>query len=376
MATRYTRRARGLGSVYETKDGRVRGSIVIPRPDGRRSVRRVVSGRTRPEVVRKLEALRRESSATFATGETLGAYLEGWTTAIKPAVRPATFREYAGHVARYWIPKLGTVPLTRLLPGDVERLMAELMADGRSPSTARAVRTTLRRALRDAQRDGLVIQNIAALARPPRVERAEMRALTVDETHRLLEATADHPYGPLYALLVSTGLRLGEALGLTWTDVTASELTVRRSLARADGNGYEMAEPKTRRSRRTVPLPGLAREALTRQRTRQDAQRAAAGSAWQDRLGLVFSDALGRTLSPTVVSHGFRDVADTIDLRGVRLHDLRHSYASALIRASVPLKTVSEALGHSSIVVTADIYAHLTDTSRREAAAAIDRLFG
>ena len=323
-------------------------------------------------MVRKLEALKREGGSGFASGETLGAYLARWTTAARPTLRPATWREYAGHVDRYWTPKLGGTPLTRLRAGGVERVMADMMAAGRSASTARAARTTLRRALKDAQRDGLVLPNAAALARPPRVDRSEPRALTVDETHRLLAATQDHRFGPLYALLLGTGLRLGEALGLAWSDTSADSLTVRRSLARADGKGYALAEPKTRRSRRTVMLPTIAREALARQRERQDQAKGAAGSAWQDRDGLVFTDAIGRPLSPTVVSHGFREVADALGLP-VRLHDCRHTYASTLIQAGVPLKTVSEALGHSSIAITADVYAHLADSSRREAADAMDR---
>jgi integrase len=371
MASRYSRRARGEGSVYETAEGRWRASLVIPHPDGSRSVRRVVSGRSKADVVRKLEALKRESASGFASGDTLGGYLARWAAAVKPTLRPATWREYAGHVERYWTPKLGTVALTRLRAGDVERVMAEMMASGRSASTARAARTTLRRALKDAQRDGLVVPNVAALARPPRMERPELRPLSVDETRGLLDSTRNEPYGPVFALLAGSGLRLGEALGLAWSDLGPDSLTVRRSLARADGNGYALAEPKTRRSRRTVPLPAIVMEALARQRTRQDKAKATAGTAWQDRDGLVFTDPVGRPLSPTVVSHAFRDAADALGL-SVRLHDLRHTYASTLLRAGVPLKVVSEALGHSSIATTADVYGHLEDTTRRQAADAMN----
>jgi len=117
MARRYSRRARGEGSVYETAEGRWRASLVIPHPDGTaQSVRRVVSGRTRAEAVRNLDTLKRETAAGYATGETLGEYLARWAEAVRPTLRPATWREYAGHAERYWIPALGTVPLTRLQP--------------------------------------------------------------------------------------------------------------------------------------------------------------------------------------------------------------------------------------------------------------------
>ena len=375
-ARKSPRRSAGEGAIYETAEGRLRGSMVLPHPDGTRSVRRFVSGRTRAEIVRKLEDLRREAEAGFPTGQTTGHYLARWVVAVRPRLRAATHREYARHVADYWRP-LAEVPLTRLTPAHVERVMASLLDRGLSGQTVRHARSTLRRALHDAQRDGLLPRNAAALARPPRLERREMRALSAAEVGRLVAGTADDPHGPLYALAATTGLRLGELLGLDWADadMTARSLTVRRSLAKAYGGGYELAEPKTARSRRTVMLPALAVEALRRQKGRQAAARLAAGTAWQDRAGLVFTDAVGRPLRPDAVSAAFRSTARRLALP-VRLHDLRHTAASLLLAAGVPLKVVSETLGHSSIAITADVYAHVTPDLRREAAEAMDRALG
>jgi integrase len=365
--------------VYLTREGRWRASLTIPHPDGTRSVRRVVSGRTRAEAVRKLDELKRETAdGGYATGETVAHYLTRWAEAIRPTVRPSTAREYARHCEQYWIPAIGTLPLTRLQPAHVERVMAEMLARGLSPRTVRYARTTLRKALGDAVRDGMLIRNAAALSRPPRQERRELRPLTTAEVRRLLDATADHRFGPLYALLVGSGLRIGEALGLSWSDIDldAGSLVVRRSLQRDTGNGYTFGEPKTRQSRRTVMLPNLALDALARQRERQDAARAALEpSEWQDTRGGVFVDPVGRPLSPTVVSADFREAADALGL-AVRLHDLRHSFASLALAGGVPLKTVSEALGHSSISTTADVYSHLSAEQRKETASALDRALG
>jgi integrase len=144
-------------------------------------------------------------------------------------------------------------------------------------------------------------------------------------------------------------------------------------MARADDGGWALAEPKTARSRRTVMLPAIARDALGRRKKRQEADRAAAGAAWQDRLlGLVFTDAVGRPLRPPDVSDEWRRTRRRLGLT-VRLHDLRHTYASLLLGAGVPLKLVSDALGHSTIAITADTYAHVTPELRREAADAMDR---
>jgi integrase len=348
---------------------------VLPHPDGVRSVRRYVSGRTRADVVRKLDELRREAEAGFPTGETTGDYLAGWIVTVRPRLRAATHREYARHVADYWRPLAG-IPLTKLTPATVEKTMAGLLERGLAAQTVRHARSTLRRALHDAQRDGLLTRNVAALARPPRIVRREMRSLTPAEVARLLAATADDPHGPLFAVAVGSGLRLGELLGLRWTDVDLDgrTLVVRRSLSRAHAGGYELAEPKTARSRRTVMLPAVAVDGLRRQKARQAVAQLAAGSAWQGG-GLVFADPVGRPLAPSEVSRAFHVVAERLGL-SVRLHDLRHTAASLMLAGGVPLKVVSEALGHSSIAITADVYSHVTPELRREAADAMDRALG
>jgi integrase len=375
VARRYSRRARGEGAVIETADGRLRGRLVIPYPDGRQ-VTRWVSGRSRAEVSRKLADLRRDTAAGQLADETVGDYLARWSAAIAPSVRPSTAREYIRHSAQYWTPAIGDVPLAKLTAAHVESVMAALTTRGLSARTVRYARTTLRRALGDAIRDGLLARNAAALARPPREERPELRPLTAAEVRVLLDATADDRFGPLFALLVSTGLRVGEAVALSWSDISEGELTVRRSVHRAAGNGYIFGQPKTRQSRRTVTLPAVARRALDTQRARQEAARAALRPGeWQDTRGLIFTDPLGRHVSPLLVSADFREAADRLGLP-VRLHDLRHAFATLALGAGVPLKTVSAALGHSSIAITADVYAHITPELRDEAAAALDRALG
>ena len=373
-APRTARRSRGEGAIYETADGRVRGSLTLPHPDGTRAVRRYVSGRTRADVVRALDDLRREAASRLRSGETTGAYLARWIVTIKPELRASTHREYARHVARYWSP-LASIRLTQLTPAHVERTMGTLIEGGLSAQTVQHARSTLRRALHDAQRDGLVDQNVAALARPPRLERRAMRALSSSDVNWLITTTAKDPFGPLYAFAIGTGLRLGEILGLAWSDIDleARVLTVRRSLSRAHEGGYELAETRTSRGRRTVMLPRIALEALRRQGDRRATPRQAAGAASHEGSRLVFPDDEGRPLSPDVVSRAFREAADRIGLETVRLHDLRHTAATLMLAAGVPLNAVSEALGHASLAITASVYAHVTPDVRREAADAIDR---
>ena len=161
----------------------------------------------------------------------------------------------------------------------------------------RHIRTTLRLALGDAVRDGLAGRNAAADAKPPYLPHRPITYLSARDVRRLIDGTADDEFGPIYALAATTGLRLGELLGLTWGDVTDDRLTVRRSLARTHDKGWELAEPKSARSRRTIPLP-LARDRRSRRSgPGSGSRRNAAGAAWQDRDGLVFTDAVGRHAS-------------------------------------------------------------------------------
>jgi integrase len=152
--------------------------------------------------------------------------------------------------------------------------------------------------------------------------------------------------GPLYAVALGTGCRLGELLGLAWTDLSAdgASLTVRRALAEsgrvADDKGHRhtawsLAEPKTRRSRRTIMVPTFVREALRRQKAAQAVRRLAAGTAWQDQADLMFTDALGNPMRPDAVSRVFHETATRLGLQPIRFHDLRHSAASLIAMIAV-----------------------------------------
>ena len=377
------RRSRGDGALFQDASGRWRGAIVAKDPQTGQSVRHSVSGRTMAMVRERLDKLRRDIEATGrpSARTTVAEFLAGWLRAEAQRVRPATWRGRELQVRRYIVPTLGSLALVDLRPSDVERMTSSMMKAGRAGMTARHARATLRRALGDAERDGLILRNVVSLSRPPRITRPEIHVLTADETRRLLEGTQADALGPLYAVAATTGLRQGELLGLAWADVDGLDspsptLTVRRSLALATGGGWELAEPKTARSRRTLELGSTAARALRRQRTRQKEARFAAADLWQDRDGLVFTDELGRPLSGSNVTHTFQSALARLGLPRVRFHDLRHGVASLMLAQGVPLKLVSESLGHSTIAVTADVYSHLDREQRRQASDAIERAIG
>jgi integrase len=379
------RRSAGEGSVYRNGD-RWRGAVTWTEPDGKRT-RRIVSGTTAGEARDKLDELRRELRLGTLTSAgqavTVADYLAGWIERHRARVRPSTWRTAEMYVRVYLIPALGRYTLARLSAVDVERALESFVARGRPGGTGRAVapvtvhhiRAILRRALSDAQRAGIVGRNVAADAAPPRVPSKPIAYLSADELHRLLAASADDALGPLYALAGSTGLRRGELVGLQWSDfdLAAGTLRVARSVGRDAEGGWSAAETKSARSRRTPPLPSMARNALERQRKRQAAAKLAAGRAWQDRDGLVFTDAVGRPILPEYVSHAFAKARIAAGLPTATLHQLRHTAATMLLAEGVPLAVISEWLGHSGIAVTAAHYAAVVPDLHRQAAAAMDR---
>ena len=367
------RRSYGSGSVYRTADGRWRGATVVTDPTTGRRSRRTVSGATAAATRDKLDRLR---AIAVPTGTMRVAdWLEAWLPTTRLRVAPATFHAYTAGT-RAIGPYIGDTPLGSLTPTDVERMTAAMVAGGLAGSTAGNMRKILRVALRQAIRDGLVVRNVAAEAQPPRTERYNAQTLTAEEARRLIAATLDDDLGPLWAVLVATGLRQGEALGLGWRDVEGGTLTVRQALARGWDGRPTLGPPKSERSRRTIALPTAAHDALARRRTRQDADRAAAGSAWQDRDGLVFTDTIGRPLSGRLVTPELHVALKRAGLPLIRCHDLRHTAATLQLAAGVPLAVISRTLGHSSLAITANIYAAVTPDLRREAADAMDRALG
>jgi integrase len=361
------RRSSGEGSLYQTADGRWRGAVSYEDARGV-SRRRYVSGPSQAAVRDQVAALRVDlgRGLTPAGATTLGAWLPRWLEAERLRLRPSTWRKVANHVRAYLVPALGRLRLARLSPGDVERAMAAWSAAGLGPGSVRDIRTTLRRALGDALRDGEVARNAASLARPPRLPQHTITYLTASEVRRLLAATADDDFlGPALAVMVSTGLRPAELLALTRADVdlAAGTLRVRHALARSWAGSYELAEPKTPKSRRTIVLPRLAAAALARRLELVDGDDAGA---------LLFGDATGGLVRPDVLSAQFRTVARALGL-AIDLRALRHTAATLALAAGVPITSVAEMLGHAGIAVTVAHYAAVVPELRRATAEAMDR---
>jgi integrase len=370
------RRGRGEGSIFHRKDGRWEARVDLGWQDGRRR-RKALYGATRQEVRGKLvEALRAREQGLLSTGssQTVGQFLARWFDGSTVSLRPKTVRTYEYLVRVHLIPGLGRYRLDRLTPEDVQTFLdRKLQVDGLSGQTAAHLRAVLRTALNRAVRWGFVARNVAALSDPPRVRRYDYKVLSPEEAQRLLAATTDDRLHALYSVATALGLRQGEALGLRWEelDLERRELRVRFALQRVKGQ-LVLVEPKTKTSRRTIRLPVAVVEALRAHRARQLEDRLVAGSAWQE-CGLVFTTRKGTPLEGTEVTKHFQRRLIAAGLPRMRFHELRHSAASLMLAQGVPLRSVMEVLGHSTIALTANTYGHLFPNLLDDAADAMDR---
>jgi integrase len=372
MTTR--RRANGEGGVRQRPDGRWEASIDLGDQDGRRR-RKFYYGTTQAEAVAKLRAAHARQDARLPLAnerKRTGQFLEHWYSAVLPAtVKPATVSNYRTLLRTHVVPELGNIPLAKLSPEGVERLLARKRDAGLSPNTVRLIRSVLRRALRDAERRGDVSHNVAAIVDGPRIPRSDRRSMAESEARRLLAASTADRLGALVALLLETGLRKGEALGLRWQDVDLDgrSLRVARTLSRVDGQ-LVSDEPKTERSQRTVPISEQLASRLRSHRRRQLEERLTAGAAWED-FDQVFATTLGHPLDPSNVRRAIARLCAAAGVGAWRIHELRHTAASLMLANGAPLYVVSEVLGHSGIAITKDVYGHLVADERERAIAAV-----
>lgn len=354
--------------------GRWEGRITTGYDGDGKQVRRKVTGATRNEVVKRLREMRDATDTGQEPARadlTVRRFLDQWLTDVLPgSVALRTEEGYAEIVRLYVVPHIGQKRLRTLTARDVAKMLTALETEGRSPNTRRLARSVLRRALRWAEAEGMVARNVAALANGVKVGRPDnaAKALTVDQARTFLDHIKGDRYEAAFVVGLALGLRRGEILGLSWGDLdldaTPPRLTVQRGLIRLKGRGLTLDDTKTAGSRRTVQLPAPVVDALRRHRLAQLEERLVVGPEWPERpLGadLVFRAPFGTPADPDNFRAHCYKVTEAAGIGRRSPHQLRHSAASLLIAQGVPMKLVSETLGHSSIRITADVYGHLYD---------------
>ena len=312
---------------------------------------------------------------------TLAEYLsERWLPAQEINLRSTTYASYESIIRLHIIPHLGNVAVQDITPDHLDRLYANLLKSGRrngpagqglSVKSVRHVHTVLQRALRDAVRKRLIANNPAPDSDPPKLRQApdkDIKTWTSEEVAQFLDGMKNHPLSAAFHLAATTGMRRGEVLGVRWSDINfdTSEVSIRQTVLNVR-YGITIGTPKTANSRRTIPLDPTTLDRLAEHRRDQDEVKGIMGDDYIDQ-DLVFTRPDGSPVHPDFMSQTFERSVKRLGLPRIRFHDLRHTYATMSLAASIQSKVVSGRLGHSNMNFTLDVYTHRVEALEREAA--------
>jgi integrase len=319
--------------------------------------------------------------------ETIAGFLTAWMEYKTPTLKPSAAESYANSVRVHLVPNLGQRRVQDLRPEHVAAMIGEMLATGRSdrrgglsPKSVRNHVGVLHAALDDAVRWGRVQRNVVDVVQLPRWERAEPRTWTSAQMRAFLAATAASRDAAAWRLVLSTGIRRGELAALRWrhVELDRGEVRIETSRVKAGSRTVE-GSPKSKSSRRTLPLDRSTTDTLRRWKGQQARERLAAGEAWCGSVDrdddFVVADEIGRPLAPNTITRHWTKAVLNSGLPIIRLHDGRHSYATvALNEAGQHPRVVQERLGHSVVATTLGLYVHVTDDAHRRAADAVAAL--
>jgi integrase len=363
------------GSIIKRKlkDGSLRYDVVVdlgPDPvTGKRRQRKQTFKTKREAVAFKTARLAEiaQGTAVDRSRQTVAELLRYWlTTYAQHHVRPGTLEGYGYTINGHIIPALGAVPVQRLTAQQVQQFYSDKLTAGCSPRTVQLCHLRLKQALDMAVTMGLVVRNVADATKPPSVERREMRTWTAAQARQFLAVAAQSSYGPIWLLLLATGMRRGEALGLRWQDVDALQgvVHVRQTVTVVRGAPH-VGPPQSRSSRRAVPVPAHVMAALREHHARQNAQRLSRGTLWQNN-DLVFASAVGTPINPNNLTRDYDRWVKQAGVPRIRIHDQRHTHVTLALAAGANFKAVSQRVGHAKPSITLDLYAYVLPEQHRD----------
>lgn len=381
------KRSNGDGSIRQRKDGTWEGRYTCgTNPANGKPIRKSVYGKSRPEIAEKLRAVTSaiDSGTYFESSEklTVKEWFQEWFENYMSDKKPLTVKQYKSMAETHIFPEIGALKLSKLTSAHLTKLYNKLSREGKtittkdrktgkvtvtkepsSPKTIKNVHGIISKALDDAMDQGLVRENVAARAKVPRVEPKEIEPLTEEQQKAFFEAIKGHDYRWLYTVIVFTGLREAECLGLTWDciDFQKGTLKVYRQLqkrTKAEG-GYQFAALKNDKTRVIKLSPYVLKifADLKQKQTESECESI-----------YVFCDPLGQHLSVDTVYSRFKTIAKKIGAPNARVHDLRHTYAVNSLQEGDDYKTVQSNLGHATAAFTLNVYGHVSDRMKEESA--------
>ena len=375
------RRASGEGSIRKRSDGRWEGRYVAGHDECGKPIRKNVLGKTQAEVREKLKRAITEAEmldVSKADEYTVGAWVELWYELYsKPNIRESTQRYYRRFIDRHVIPTLGNVKLSKLTARQIQKMYNDVRQHGRirecqkeknpgmSDSYVHGLHMMMHDCLNRAVKEHLILRNPTEDCIPPKVQRKEMKVLRIEDVGAYLKAAEEYGVLPMFFLELSTGLRKGELTALLWedVDVEAKTISVNKQAVGVKGGGVKITRPKTETSVRRVSISQEALDHLLAEHANHP-----------DSPYLFASPRTGEMYHPDSIVNLHRKILKKAGLEPVRLHDLRHTFATLALQNGVDIKTVSGMLGHYDAGFTLRTYTHATDRMQEQAAATMGNL--
>lgn len=371
------KRGQGEGTIFKRPDGTWWARLTIGKtPDGKQK-RKAFYGKTRKEVQEKLTAALNDiNNNTYIEPSrlTVEQWMYTWLRDYKKAsVKPKTYAAYESHVKNHIVPDLGNYTLSALRNDTVQRFVNGLADKNLKYLTVERIVGTLKTALIQAVDNELISKSPASRIKMPLKQEQTPRVLTIDEQERFMKAAKEHRNGEIFILILGTGLRIGEALALTWDDIDFKEhiLSVSRTqieyCEHTNGKtiyhrGY--GSPKTKTSKRTIPIIPSLMGMLQQLKEERTQEKERFKLAYQD-TGLLFCNYYGVSLNYSAIEKKMQSICKKAGLEGVHPHTLRHTFATRGLENGIDLKIMQELLGHSTIKMTADLYTHVLPETKK-----------
>ena len=384
--------AQGAGTIRKRSDGRWEARFTKGfDPITGKQIQKSIYGKTQKEVREKLAQVTVElDEGTYADPcqMTLAAWLEIWMTEYMGDKKWSTIKSYKAQVRTHILPALGHYTLSQLNPHIIQVFDNALLRGGKNaepltPKSVRNVHGVLRKCLSVAVQLEYIRCNPAEAVILPRVEKKAVKPLTDEQVSKLVVSAGNDGFGTLFKVVVFTGLRLGEALGLTWdcVDFSKQRLTIDKQLQKRplSEGGFVFASLKNDKVRVIAPAPYVM-SLLREWQKKQMENRLLAGSDWtgwkndkERQSSIVFTNELGGHLHPQTVYSHFKKLAASVGAPEARVHDLRHTFAVLSLQNGDDVKTVQGNMGHATAAFTLDVYGHVSERMKEDSANRMQR---
>lgn len=386
MARKSTRAAQGGGTIRQRPDGRWEARFTVGRDPGTgKQIQRSVYGSTQKEVRQKLA----QAVAALDNGDyfepskmTLARWVEIWLEEYTGDKKYLTVKHYKAQCRAHIVPSLGAVKLSELTTPQIQAFYNHLQREGLASKSVRNIHGILTKCLSTAVQVGYLRNNPASAVTLPKVVKKDIQPLTDEQVRDFLRVSAADEYEILLKVILFTGLRESEAIGLTWDciDFKAGTVTICKQLQKrplSDG-GFTFAPLKNDKTRIIKPAASVI-ALLSRRWKEQTEQRLRAGEAWQGwqsaeerKAALVFTTLTGTNLSPQTVYNHYKKLSAQIGAPDSQVHDLRHTFAVLSLQNGDSVKTVQGNLGHATAAFTLDVYGHVSEKMKEDSAARME----